>query len=277
MRVLVTGSEGRIGRWLVPALEARRHRVVRFDLRHGSDILNRADVRSALVGCEAAIHLAAVAQPDADPELIHRVNVEGTGVVVACAALFRIRTFVYCSSANALGIFRGSRAPDYFPIDDAHPSYASKPYDRSKIESEELVAELARRGGASVVAFRPCVVRFPPDYHALISRWRRHPEEQWVPYWEYGAFVDVRDVVAAIMKVIENPPEGFHTALLCARQIAATRPTMEMLRSLHPHVPLRRPLADPCEALVESATATRVLGWTATVGWGSRRDDRCAR
>jgi len=39
------------------------------------------------------------------------------------------------------------------------------------------------------------------------------PESEWDPYWEYGAFVDVRDVATAVELALTVPLSGHHRAV----------------------------------------------------------------
>jgi nucleoside-diphosphate-sugar epimerase len=102
MRILVTGSDGYIGRSLVPLLQARGHDVVGLDslLFDGctfgvdsSDVPTiRADVRDVrtedLEGFDGVVHLAAISNDplgDLRPDVTYDVNHAGT-VRVASAA-----------------------------------------------------------------------------------------------------------------------------------------------------------------------------------------------
>jgi UDP-N-acetyl-alpha-D-quinovosamine dehydrogenase len=121
MRVLVTGVSGFIGRSLAPALEARGH-----------------EVRSAINGCDAVVHLANIAHTAASPVDLQRVNVDGTRRQAEEAAAAGVRGFVYLSSAKAAA------------LDDA--------YGRAKLAAEQA---LARVTGVEVVVLRPPLVYGP--------------------------------------------------------------------------------------------------------------------
>ena len=62
------------------------------------------------------------------------------------------------SSAQVFGIAEGERLPDYFPVDDAHPRRAARPYGLSKLLGEDLCAGFTSRTGIPTVCLRPVAV-----------------------------------------------------------------------------------------------------------------------
>ena len=151
--ILVTGGSGFVGGHVVHALRARGLpvRCVVRDLRRASklaawdcelvegDMTDPASVRSAVEGCDTAVHLVAIRQ--GREEQFRRVMVDGTRGLLAAAKDAGVRRFVHMS---ALGT-----------------SEATKnlvPYYRAKWESEELV----RAAGLAYVIFRPSFI-FGPD------------------------------------------------------------------------------------------------------------------
>jgi hypothetical protein len=60
---------------------------------------------------------------------------------------------------------------------------------------------------------------------------------------ECGAFVDGRDVAAAVGRALTVPLAGHHRALLCGPGIAGTAPSLELAARLAPHVPVTGPAA----------------------------------
>ena len=119
------------------------------------------------------------------------------------------------------------RLPDYFPVDDAHPRRAMRPYGLSKRLGEDLCEGFTRRTGIATVCLRPVAVWDEAQYGHVRHQWRIQPRSEWEPYWEYGAFVDVRDVAAAVEQALTVPLDGHHRALLCATSIAATAPAVK--------------------------------------------------
>lgn len=105
MNVLVTGSSGFFGSWVVPALEEAGHTVVPYDIKDGDDILDRANLLAKLQGCEGLLHMAAI--PHFDKKIpvndYLALNVSGTSAVLETAKQAGVRQLVYISSGAIYG------------------------------------------------------------------------------------------------------------------------------------------------------------------------------
>jgi UDP-glucose 4-epimerase len=274
VRILVTGHRGNIGTPVASHLTQLGHDVVGFDRADGMDLLDLAQVRRAADGCAAIVHLGALAHDTAGPpEQIMAVNVLGTwNVLLAAEAAGAIRV-VHFSSAQVFGIAEAERLPDYFPVDDEHPRRAMRAYGLSKCLAEDLCAGFTARTGIASISLRPVWVWHPGQYQQIEAQWRAEPASEWEPYWEYGAFVDVRDVVTAVELALTVPVSGHHRAVLCAADIAATAPALDMAARLAPSVPLRDPApyrAEPWRALIDCSAAETLLGWRPRYRWRPR-------
>lgn len=150
-RILVTGTTGFIGRHLVPALCARGHEVVEAGRRPRKgasrfvavgEIGPETDWRKALEGVDAVVHLAGIAQRNADSngdhDRCHRVNALGTEQLAQQACDSESRTLVFLSS-----IFAGREDPSA--------------YARSKRAAEVHVAAFSEGGRAGIVLRPPLV------------------------------------------------------------------------------------------------------------------------
>jgi hypothetical protein len=121
MRVLVTGGAGFIGSHVVDRLRVRGHEPRIFDLVHSpycdgevdSTIGDRLDpeaVRAAIRGCDAVVHLAAVADVNvvlAEPARAELVNVRGTQVMLEAARDAGVGRFLFASTVWVYGSVRG--------------------------------------------------------------------------------------------------------------------------------------------------------------------------
>lgn len=167
MKVLVTGGTGSVGRAAVARLVCGGHAVRVIGRRSGieidgaeyvvCDITDFDALRRAVRGCDGVVHLAAVAAPSGAPaQELFQINVSGTFNVFEAAAAEGIRRVVQASSINAFGCFFSlvDMKVEYFPIDEAHPTFTTDPYSFSKTVIEEIGAYYWRRDGISSVALR---------------------------------------------------------------------------------------------------------------------------
>jgi UDP-glucose 4-epimerase len=162
MKVLVTGHLGKIGVRVAEFLRGCDHVVVGFDLADGGDLLDLAAVKRAAAGCAAIVHLGGLAHDTAGaPEQIMAVNLLGTWHVLLAAETAEVPRVIHFSSVQALGIAEGERLPDYFPVDDQHPSRATRPYGLSKRLAEDLCEAFTARTAISTVCLRPVAVWEP--------------------------------------------------------------------------------------------------------------------
>jgi UDP-glucose 4-epimerase len=273
MRVLVTGHRGHVGVPVAGFLRDRGHDVVGFDCADGTgaDLLDLAALRRAVAGCAAVVHLGGLADDAAGrPEEIMAVNVLGTWNVLLAAESAGVQRVIHFSSVQVFGIAEGERLPDYFPVDDSLPQRGMRPYGLSKRLAEDLCEAVTARTGITTVSLRPVAVWGPDQYRRVKERWLAEPRSEWEPFWEYGAFVDVRDVATAVEAALTVPLEGHHRMLLCAAEIAASAPALELAALLAPHVPVTDPVryrADPWCALIDCTAAQAALGWQPAHGW----------
>ena len=167
--VLVTGASGQLGGFVVDRLQAT-HAVRTLDRmpsrttrlpHHRVDILDADAVTAATEGVNTVVHLAALdAAVDATERAFFEVNVQGTWNVLEAAERAGVTRVILCSSVAAVGIAHGA-APDYLPIDEAHPCRPTHAYGLSKQVVETLGRCFARRGQLEVVCLRPAFVLFP--------------------------------------------------------------------------------------------------------------------
>lgn len=274
VRILVTGHRGNVGVPVAEHLKGLGHEVIGFDRVDGMNVLDPAEIRHAAAGCAVVVHLAALAHDTAgSAEQIMAVNVLGTWHVLLAAEAAGVSRVIHFSSAQVFGIAEGERLPDYFPVDDAHPRRAMRPYGLSKRLAEDLCAGFTARTGIASMSLRPVWVWDPGQYHRIASRRRAQPRSEWEPFWDHGAFVDVRDVAVAVERALTVPLTGHHRAVLCAADISATAASLDLAARLAPGVPITNLApyrADPWRALFDCSVAEATLGWQPRYRWSER-------
>ena len=146
--IAVTGASGWVGARVCVALAAEGHavrRLVRRSRADGEMALDLAGEGSeaswteALRGCATVIHCAAhVHRPNETPaerELFMRVNVTGTGRLLAAARAAGVSRFVFVSS---VAVYDWS-GPDGETRGEGAPLAPATAYGQSKYEGERLV------------------------------------------------------------------------------------------------------------------------------------------
>ncbi len=155
VRVLVTGSSGFVGHWMLRHLEARGDDVVTFpdelDLRDRDGLAGAV----ATAAPDGVVHLAAQASVGAswhDGLGTWQVNTLGAvNLLDAVADLASPPRVLLVSSAEVYGALRG----DELPVSEDHPFAPASPYAASKAAAElaGLQAWLGR--GVEVIRARP--------------------------------------------------------------------------------------------------------------------------
>jgi UDP-glucose 4-epimerase len=169
-RIVVTGGAGFIGSHLVDALVARGDRVLVVDnLSVGSrenlaqhqgdervelhvcDVLDGARLEELFAGVDLVFHLATqcVRLSLFDPEIVHRVNTEGTLRVLMAAVAARARRVVYVSSSEAFG------SAHTVPMAEDHPCDPTTIYGASKLAGEHYTTAFHRTHGLETDIVRP--------------------------------------------------------------------------------------------------------------------------
>lgn len=171
MRVLVTGGAGFIGSHLVSALLERDDvcaiRVLddlsngsRANLAHLHDsrlevyvgsVTDPATVSAAMSEVTHVWHLACLGVRHSlhDPMTNHRVNAEGSLVVLLAARDARVKRYVHVSSSEVYG------TAQYAPMDEDHPTTPETVYGGSKLAGEAYARAMYRTYTMPVVVARP--------------------------------------------------------------------------------------------------------------------------
>jgi len=114
----------------------------RFSFIEG-DVRDTAKLETVLndFNVNAVIHFAglkAVGESVSKPIDYYDSNVAGTLSLLKAMQATHIKTIVFSSSATIYGV------PQYLPFDEAHPTSATNPYGRSKLQIEEVLADVVK-------------------------------------------------------------------------------------------------------------------------------------
>jgi len=166
MKVLVTGSSGRVGKRVCTHLVDRGFEVRGIDVVDAGtpgvafqacDLKNYEAVKSCVLGVDSVLHLAALASPrEGTPEKIFELNDYAAFHVFQACAEVGVKRVVAASSVNAIGFFFGRKGfqLDYLPVDEDHPSFTTDAYSFSKHILEEIGRYFWRREGISSTCVR---------------------------------------------------------------------------------------------------------------------------
>jgi dihydroflavonol-4-reductase len=177
MTTLVTGASGHLGAHVVRHLLAQG-RAVRALVRQTSnlqglagleielvrgDVLDRSSLLSALHGCSAVYHLAAVVAGWAhDPAVIYKTAIDGTAnILQAVANTSGITHIIYTSSVATVGL---SSSPHDLRNESHYNTRGFSHYAVAKTRAEQLARELAEQCHLPLVIVNPAIVLGPYDY-----------------------------------------------------------------------------------------------------------------
>ncbi len=191
--VLLTGSEGRVGRAILNGLAQEYDwrlldREPPTEDRPGEfvicDITDYDDVREAMEGVDAVIHLAGDPRPEAPWNSVLRNNIDGAQTVMQAAVDAGVEKFVFASSNHAVGAYEtDDRTPDIYRPDDEFlldGTELPRPgnhYGVSKVAGETLGRFFHDEYGLNVVCVRigNLTKDHPPqDYERGQAMWLSH-------------------------------------------------------------------------------------------------------
>ncbi len=277
MQIGVTGGRGLLGSAVVAEGCRRGHRVVSIDIRPvtatepvaaapavvaatqlQADVTSYEELRRAVAGCDALVHLAGYPSPlGAPPDVVHNTNVVASYNALRVASEVGIEHFCYASSINALGgAFSKRPRYDYFPLDEEHPTYNEDPYGLSKFIGEIQADSVCRGNGSlSVGSLRiHHLVTSPAELAAKIaSDVGRYSRDLW-------GYTTLDAAARACYGVLDANWKGHEVFFVVAPRTAANVATAELCEAFYPEVHRRHePIGD--ESLYSCAKAKRLLGW----------------
>jgi dihydroflavonol-4-reductase len=225
--ILITGASGLVGSHLAMALVADGKRVralyrsvvpsfagaEKVDWVQG-DILDVVSLEEAMAGITQVYHCAAVVSFNPKKKkMLQQVNVEGTANVVNACLGAHVQKLLFVSSVAALGRIRENTAINEtmnWSEETSNSEYGKTKYF-SEIEVWRGIGE-----GLDAVIVNPVIILGPGDWEKGSSGLFKTAYDEFPWYTEgAGGFVDVKDVVQAMIEVMESDVSA-ERFILCA-------------------------------------------------------------
>lgn len=223
MKVLLLGATGLLGHNVLQQLAASGHHVVALVRNRHALMLetpdtmvvegsptDQATLRQSASGCDAIVNCAGVT----DMSLLHRedymaVNATLCDNVVSTMEALGIRCLVHTSTANTIGYGSAGR-----PADESAPMqepFTKSYYAESKLTGEQTVlAAAGRHADWHAVVVNPGYMLGPMDVKPSSGRMLLAAYRRPLMFAPRGgkAFVDVRDVAAAVVSALTRGANG---------------------------------------------------------------------
>lgn len=270
MRIVLTGSSGRLGRAIFNALAAD-NTVIGIDRSPFStthlvgDFTDPAILRDALADADAIVHCAALHAPHvgttSDDEF-RRINVEGTRFLGEAALAGGIKRLIFTSTTALYG--HAVVAGRCLWIDENTVPQPRSIYHRTKLEAERILQDMAC-ADLQVRVLR--MSRSFPEPANVMATYRLHRG------------VDIRDVADAHAAALTNSGDHFQRHIVSAGTpfergdcdaLATDAASVIRLRSpaLVAEFARRKwPLARTIDRIYASGSASAVLGWRCRFGY----------
>jgi nucleoside-diphosphate-sugar epimerase len=223
MKVLVTGSEGFVGKELCRRLREKGIEVVPFDLALGKNILDKEQLAEAMKGVHAIVHLAALLDESAPAKKLFEINVQGTRSLLEAASKGRIGRLVFLSTVGAMGNIqeKANEEAQIAPVTN---------YEKSKAEAEKAVQEFQEMIPITII--RSALVLGANEYWAQIAKLLKkgfpligEGNNKW-------QMVYYKDLADAIVFMLENPTTEHETFIVAEEECHSLREVAEMINTM---------------------------------------------
>ncbi|EAQ28117.1 hypothetical protein NAP1_10998 [Erythrobacter sp. NAP1] len=270
MKIVLTGSSGRIGRAIFGAL-AREHEVVGIDRNVFStthiigDCADPDVIAPALEGADAVIHTAGPHAPHVgvwSEAEFERINVEGTRTLFDMAAASGVKRFIYTSTTALYGHAIAPRECTW--VDETTEPQPKSIYHRTKFAAEKLLEESATPAmPVRVMRMSRC---FPEPAPAM-ALYRLHRG------------VDARDVGTGHALALSHEGAAFERFILSGATPFAKEDCQSLASNAPEVIRQRAPalaeafdrrgwtLPRTIDRVYDASAAQRELGWQPRWGW----------
>jgi nucleoside-diphosphate-sugar epimerase len=278
MKVVVTGGNGRAGRWVVRDLAEAGHEVVNLDVVGRPDLglpaaFCRVDLTDAGQVYDAlaqfrpdgVAHLAANPSPSGNARVdVFDNNVVSAHNVLQAAGDLGVARVVYASSEMATGLLTDGVVPAQIPFDESERRPSPNAYALSKYISE-VIADSASLASPSTawVGLRINNVIDPDDYERFRAEWD-DPSLSSANFWSY---IDARDVGTAYRAALEGESVGHEVCLVAAADTRARRGLRDLMAEHYDGYDAFVPGYEDPRSAFDCTKMQRLFGWTPSWSW----------
>jgi nucleoside-diphosphate-sugar epimerase len=295
--VLVTGSQGKVGRHVVATLARRGIHVVGVDLVRGvydtwggvesgwpetymqADLTDAGAVYSCVARFSpaAVVHVAAIPDPTHNPpHVVFQTNIVSTFNVVEACVRLRVPRLVNISSETVPGFFFPERiattaagvpsgVPAYVPVDEAHPIHPQDPYALSKHFGEQLCDAAVLRSDLAVITIRPSWCQDAGNVARNIGPLVRDFD---APNAGFLAYICIADLAEAItLAALNTTLRGHEVFYIAADDAAGGHDLAAWAKAKYGDTVPVRALARADASGLDCAKAKRLLGWAPKLTW----------
>lgn len=274
MKVLITGTAGRVGRAIYIHL-MKQHDVIGLDRLPCStanlvgDIRDRQLLDIALDGVDVIIHTAALHAPHVglvpDSEF-EAINVEATELLMSEGIKRGIQHFVFTSTTALYG-HASTPAERAGWVDESVSPKPKTIYHRSKIEAERRLETLSRQSGVPVTVLQ--MSRCFPEPADLMAVYR------------LNRGIDARDVASAHALAVEKRLTGFRRLIISGVTPFTPQHCSALLHDARAVIGQYAPelakefavrgwmVPDSIDRIYDSSLAQHLLHWCPKHGWDS--------
>jgi dihydroflavonol-4-reductase len=224
MKVLVTGADGLLGSHLVRRL-IKKGLDVRVFIKADSasptlddlpiekirgDLLSeKGGLSEAISGCDYVMHLAAIVDIRANPDITWKVNLEGTRRVLDACIDKGVKRLIYVSSASAFQ-FGPRENPGNETSTEPDNIYKDSAYVQSKHAATKLVLDYVKKKDLDVVIVAPTFMLggydFMPSSGEMIRQFINKGIKISSPGGRSFAYAD--DVAGGLVGALEKGKKG---------------------------------------------------------------------
>jgi nucleoside-diphosphate-sugar epimerase len=277
MRVIVTGSNGLLGRHVAAAFVVRGYTVIGLDMTVPTepaawshvtvDLRDLGAVLQLIRDVDAVAHIAGIPRPmGMAPATVFQTNTSINYNVAEAVVLNGVQRIVYASSMSVLGypFFEQPLRPSYLPVDSQHPVEAQDAYGLSKWLGEEIIdSAVRRRPDLSAVSLRMPWIQtregFLANAGARRARALARPSDLW-------GYIDTRDAAAAFVASAETVLTGHSRVFISAADTFMEEETLPLVEQAYPGMKFKVALSGH-QTIFDLTEAKKTIGFRPLHSW----------